>query len=796
MDSSDSESIFINEPIARAKTIAADRRGLSARQAAGCGMGYRKGAKTSFTVKDDMDIIKYMVQVAYPKYGYIGTWPGIVDCVAAHPKLNLPYHTAQSVHERYRKQIRKGIDGYNIPPEWKELIRNKGRGGNFVPPLDPPRYSVTPKGRISSEAGTSKAGQKPGPHQPVQQNQIRPSRDACRALAGNKNVPGKPKARAHASSVDRYDNLGMLEVASLHPVKNLGQKRRLTHLSTSEDEGPVRVKYYKVSRPSSLSRQKDAVSVVKRTKPFVIVSDDDEEQVPVTKPPQVKDKRSSAGSDEQVDEELANLKSPTDLNETLPTPLKSRLSNKSVRAARNQEDLRPEMRGPPSRRVRSSAATSKSNESSIYLDINEDDHLLKDVETFPQEDRPESNSSGRKEKGLSAGSVGCQTMLWREKKAETVDSCVGSDISFRDAACSPIHSRLLDAGYDISKGIAVQTEVYSVDMVVGQDAHVEEPQGPEPNAVIEAVPAAAVSLPQLDLVNVVVDSLEARRGALKGIGLEIIPVEEVEQEQRVLKTSPVPFATPRKPDHTERPVKAAVEVHPATRAKSRQIVKTKPAHSTETKPVEKRDPVSRRRSSPKPSTSQSLSRQAHQVSPEIAMVPRRTRQRGKPAEIIQVQVVEVEAPEVASKENAIVVDAASYSSGSCRGPNVSEKKNKPAKSLNEMLPMMCKRFQRDPAYILYVFFACNGLPKAVVNFLSTLQITKRAPETPYSFVVDRMLLREGVAAIDDLMLRTELTRPQLEERLAYLHTHQRDKTTDEAIKTVRLFYDHSEPGEV
>lgn len=90
MDSSDSESIFINEAIAPAKErIAADRRGLSARQAAGCGMGYRKGGKTSFTVKDDMDIIKYMVQVAYPKYGYIGTWPGIVDCVAAHPKVRM-----------------------------------------------------------------------------------------------------------------------------------------------------------------------------------------------------------------------------------------------------------------------------------------------------------------------------------------------------------------------------------------------------------------------------------------------------------------------------------------------------------------------------------------------------------------------------------------------------------------------------------------------------------------------------------------------------------------------------------
>lgn len=76
-------------------------------------------------------------------------------------------------------------------------------------------------------------------------------------------------------------------------------------------------------------------------------------------------------------------------------------------------------------------------------------------------------------------------MLVQEKKAETVDSCVGSDISFRDTACSPIPSRLLDAGYDVSKGIAVQTEVYSVDIAVGQDAQVEEPQGSEPIAVIE-----------------------------------------------------------------------------------------------------------------------------------------------------------------------------------------------------------------------------------------------------------------------------------------------------------------------
>ena len=76
-----------------------------------------------------------------------------------------------------------------------------------------------------------------------------------------------------------------------------------------------------------------------------------------------------------------------------------------------------------------------------------------------------------------------------------------------------------------------------------------------------------------------------------------------------------------------------------------------------------------------------------------------------------------------------------------------------------------------------------------------LQKEQRAPETPYSLVVDRLLVIEGESAINDLMRHSDLKRDDLEKRLAYLQTSAEDTTLYQRIETLRKFYKCCEPAQ-
>ena len=90
-EDSDDDSIDLLKalPPYESTTGEALRRGLPAVEAAGVGMGFRKkGTRKHYTLEEDMLIIIYMMTVAYRKYGTaVGNWSSIVDCVAAHPKV-------------------------------------------------------------------------------------------------------------------------------------------------------------------------------------------------------------------------------------------------------------------------------------------------------------------------------------------------------------------------------------------------------------------------------------------------------------------------------------------------------------------------------------------------------------------------------------------------------------------------------------------------------------------------------------------------------------------------------------
>ena len=50
------------------------------------------------------------------------------------------------------------------------------------------------------------------------------------------------------------------------------------------------------------------------------------------------------------------------------------------------------------------------------------------------------------------------------------------------------------------------------------------------------------------------------------------------------------------------------------------------------------------------------------------------------------------------------------------------KKLEVTKSFEKMLPILSRRFKLDPQYITYVLFACNGSPKATVDFLTFYEV--------------------------------------------------------------------------